>query len=259
MSNEEFVENIQRGINVTDNLEKLYQQNFGFILKTAQKYTFMYESIEDLTQVAYLGLYKAVMMFDGAKEIKFITYAAHWIKQSITRHLQNNARNIRLPVHMQEKMFHYKKMVSLFEMKEGHVPADNEICLGLGWSKKILDDIKVACILEDTQSTDETIPDEEDIFIIDCAPDMNVNVEHDAINSIDENSVQSDLWELIKDILTPQQYKILICRYKDKMTLDEAGKQCNVSSSRAGQLHASALKKLRHPEIKKMLYEMYWL
>src|SRR5690554_1151309 len=107
MTNEELVEQIQRGINQSDNIEQLYQQNRGYIFTIAKRYAHVCDT-EDLMQEAYFGLYEAVQRYENSAGVLFMSYAAFWIKQAIIGYLENNGLTVRMPSHIYNKVIRYK-------------------------------------------------------------------------------------------------------------------------------------------------------
>lgn len=129
MSNEELVKQIQQGINQTDSMEQLYQQTRGYIFKIANRYAHVCD-IEGLMQEAYFWLYEAVQRYEDIAGVLFMSYASFWIRQAITRSLENNGLTVRMPSHLYNKVIHYKRLISAYEMKLGRKPPDRELRTG---------------------------------------------------------------------------------------------------------------------------------
>ena len=133
MTNDELVTRIKAGIDTADNMLQLYEQTKRFIYKIANGFSSRAE-IEDLEQEGYLALYDAIDGYDIDKGYKLLTYAEHWIRQRIQRYIHNHGCSVRIPVHEQEKLQQYKKLVNAFRSQTGRKPSEREICYYLGVS-----------------------------------------------------------------------------------------------------------------------------
>jgi RNA polymerase primary sigma factor len=258
MSNEELVKQIQQG-NPGVNMELLYIQNDGLIRKIAKKYSFI-DDMDDLIQEAYFGLYEAVKRYEDTAGVLFMTYAAFWIKQAIKRYLENNGRSIRIPSGLQANVYKYKRVVKAFEMQLGRKPSDNELCKHLGISSNGLEALKKAVHqYGEIKSLDEPLPgnDDESILLGDGVSDQNINIENDTINRIMENSLHSELWQIVKDNVTPEQNTVINARFRKNMTLEQTGQLIGKSKDMARNLEAQALRKLRLRRITRQLEDKF--
>jgi len=258
MSNEELVKQIQQGINQADNLEQLYKQNKNYIYKIASRYAHA-DEIEDLMQEAYFGLYEAVQRYEDTAGILFMTYASYWIRQAIKRYLENNGRAIRLSNDMYNKIMRYNWLVSAYEMQLGRRPTDREVRRHLGISQKALDIIKKAYHdFYNIKSLDEIVPGtDDDMQLNEVIADKNTDIENSVIDKMIEESKRTELWQIVKDNVTPEQNTVITARYRKNMTLEATGQLIGKSRDMARQIEANALKKLRLPRIRRLLQEKF--
>jgi RNA polymerase primary sigma factor len=257
MSNEELVRNIQSGNNPGNNMELLYNQNQGFIFKIARRYSFV-EDINDLMQEAYFGLYEAVNRYEDTAGVLFMTYAAFWIRQSITRYIENNGRTVRIPSGLQARALRYKKAITAYKMEFGHSPSDYEICTYLGISNDVLKDLKSAIYQYDSmQSLDETLPGTEDILLGEGIPDRSIDVENNVVNGMMDQRMKTELWQIVKERTTPEEYFVIDCRFKKSISLDATGKAIGKTGQMARQIEYSALRKLRYSKVFKSIEEKF--
>lgn len=257
VSNEELVELIRKGINPSNNMELLYKQNKGMICKIANRYAAHIDK-EDLMQEAYFGLNNAVNNYESDSEVKFITYAAFWIKQSMQRYVENNATTIRVPVHTQQLYNRYSKLVNAFIEKHNRKPTDCEASLLLDASvKKIQHMKKTLYEVGNMDSLDQSIGGEnDDIRLSDSVIGSN-GIENDIVDKIIEKDIKSSLWGIIEENTSEIENKVINSRYRKGLTLEATGKEMGVSRERVRQIESAALKRLRTSRVKRILSERY--
>lgn len=268
MSNEELVKQIQQGSNADVNIEELYHQNKGIIKRIIKNYSYVYQvknskasvpiiEFQDLMNEAYFGLIEAAKRYDDTVGAKFMSYAPFWIKQSIQRYIENNYRSVRMPVGLQGRIFQYKKIINAYKLQLHRKPTDDELCICLRIEFKALNELRKAYHrYNQINSLDKQLQDEEGLSLGDTVQG-DTDVENSVINNTMDESLKTELWQIVKENTTEEENEVIHCRYKKDLSLQATGEITGQTKDKVRSLEAKALRHLRKNNIRRKLEEKF--
>lgn len=245
MDNETLVKLILQGQDVKVNMLQLYEQNQGLIYRTVKRYAYIdcMTDIEDLMQQAYICLSEAVESYEPRSDALFFTYAVKVISGKIKRYLDETGRSMRVPVHMQERIYKYHQVGSHFLGEFDREPTDQEYCFYMNLSMRQLVSLRKAMHITALKSIEEPLSEELTIgdTIVDSRADMEATEQR-----IDNERLSVFLWEIVREAISDtKDFKVLEDRYKGGCTLKECGERQGFTSEAARTRESRAMRKLR--------------
>ncbi|MDD3185542.1 MAG: sigma-70 family RNA polymerase sigma factor [Anaerostipes sp.] len=245
MDNESIVKQIRQGNNIKYNMEILYNQNKGIIYNTVKKFAYIdrMTDIDDLMQQAYISMVKAIDGYDRENDTLFISYATKVIKTDIKRYLDNTGRSMRLPVHVQEKIYKYNRLTSYFLAEYNREPTRKEYLVNMEMSERQFESLLKTMQVSSVSSLDAPI--EEELTMTDIIPDRKDEMAA-AERKIDKERLSVTLWDAVHDVVKDEHTtKVMQKRYKTSKTIKEIGHDMDMKPTEVRTLHDKGIRKLR--------------
>lgn len=264
MSNEELIQLIKQGEDITGNMSKLYIKNQGIIFSIVKKYSYACKAsygcvplieLEELMHEAYFGLVKAVEKYDDTQGVLFMSYAPFWIRQAIKRFLEDSGQFIRVPVHTQEKIYRYNQVSSYYMQNFNRQPTKQEFASRLQMSFKEVEQLQRFMFRNKISSLDGVVSDgeDEDISYSETIPG-DVDLETEVVERITNERLKNELWTILDQILMDEKkMQLLRLKFIDNMNMEEIGKRYNISRTAVKQALEYCLKLIkRNAQIRRL-------
>ena len=253
MTNEQIVSEIRNGYSVTDYMQLLYESNLPLIKKFIKPYA-AYEPVEDLLQESYFGLWEAVQHYESSANVRFMTYAEYWIKQSVQRYLEKCGSMVRIPSHTRQRIGRYKKTVQELEQELGRVPTDNEIADKMRISVGLLPELRIQ--MQGIASLDTPLADDNSLTLSDTIQ-ADFSLEDETIGKMYAEHSKSQLWGIVERFTSNRENSIIKEIFINNRTMAAVARELGITIDRIRQIKEKGLRRLRIGRAKRELLEKF--
>ena len=253
MTNEQIVSEIRNGYSVTDYMQLLYESNLPLIKKFIKPYA-AYEPMEDLLQESYFGLWEAVQHYETSANVRFMTYAEYWIKQSVQRYLEKCGSMVRIPSHTRQRIGRYKKTVQELEQELGRVPTDNEIADKMRISVGLLPELRIQ--MQGIASLDTPLADDNSLTLSDTIQ-ADFSLEDETIGKMYAEHSKSQLWGIVERFTSNRENSIIKEIFINNRTMAAVARELGITIDRIRQIKEKGLRRLRIGRAKRELLEKF--
>lgn len=253
MSNEEIVSEIRTGRFVAENMQLLYEGNLPLIKKFIKPYA-AYEPMEDLLQESYFGLLAAVQHYETSENVRFMTYAEYWIKQSVQRYLENCGSTVRIPTHTRAKMSRLRKATIQLRQEQGREPTATAVAALLGVSVEEVQEIQG--YMQSVVSLDTPIAEDNSLTLADTLQ-ADLSVENDTVDKIYSEHSKNELWGIVERYTATRENDIIKGIFLHGKTMAAVAREQGVTIERVRQTKEKGLRRLRMGKAKRELLEKF--
>lgn len=253
MSNEEIVSEIRAGRSVSENMQLLYEKNLPLIKRTIKPFA-AYEPMEDCLQEAYFGLWEAVQHYETSKNVRFMTYAEYWIKQSVQRYLENCGSTVRIPSHTRAKMSRIRRATSQLRQEQGREPTAADIAALLGVSVEEVQEIQG--YMQGVASLDTPISEDNSLTLADTLQ-ADLSVENDTVDKIYSEHATSQLWGIVERYTATRENDIIKEIFLHGKTMAAVAREQDTTIERIRQIKEKGLRRLRMGKARRELLEKF--
>ena len=253
MTNEQIVSEIRNGYSVTDYMQLLYESNLPLIKIFIKPYA-AYEPMEDLLQESYFGLWEAVQHYETSENVRFMTYAEYWVKQSVQRYLEKCGSTVRIPSHTRQRIGRYKKTVQELEQELGRVPTDNEIADKMRISVGLLPELRIQ--MQGIASLDTPLADDNSLTLSDTIQ-ADFSLEDETIGKMCAEHSKSQLWGIVERFTSNRENSIIKEIFINNRTMAAVARELGITIDRIRQIKEKGLRRLRIGRAKRELLEKF--
>lgn len=251
MSNEELVAEIRSGYSVSDNMQLLYENNLPLIKQYVKPYS-AFEPMDDLLQEAYFGLWEAVQHYESAENVKFMTYAGYWIRQSVQRYLEKCGSTVRIPSRIRQRMTHCRRAIERIEQEQGRESTVAEIAALMGISEKEVQEIQA--YMQGIGSLDTPISDDDSLTLSDTLQ-ADLSVENETVDKMYAEHSKNELWGIVERFTTERENHVIREIFINNQTMAAVARAENLSLDRIRQIKEKGLRRLRIGKAKRALLQ----
>lgn len=234
-------------------MQLLYENNLPLIKKFIKPYV-AYEPMGDLLQEANFGLWEAVQYYETSENVRFMTYAEYWIKQSVQRYLENCGSTVRIPSHTRQRIGRYRKTVQELEQKLGRTPTDNEIADKMRVSVGLLPELKIW--MQGVVSLDTPLADDNSLTLADTLQ-ADFNLEDETIDKMYAEHSKSELWGILERFASDKENIIIRKIFINNRTMAAVAREQGITIERVRQIKEKGLRRLRIGKAKRELLEKF--
>lgn len=253
--NETLVERIRGGFSISENMQSLYEGNLPLIKKFLKPYT-TYECEADLLQESYFGLWEAVQHYETSKNVRFMTYAEYWIKQSVQRYLENCGSTIRIPAHTRAKMSRLRRATSQLRQEQGREPTVAQIAALLGVSVEEVQEIQG--YMQGVASLDTPISDVNSLTLADTLQ-ADFRLEDETIDKMYAEHSKSELWGIVERYTDTGENDIIKEIFLHNKSMAQVSREQGLSFDSVRQIKEKGLRRLRMGKARRELLEKFYI